>query len=111
MDTVGKGVTKLTNTDRRDYNPVFSPDATKIAYISTTGGGTAEIFLMNADGSDKINISDQHIEKQCDQNNKQIISLFFHRKQISPHHWPFLHVFQANVTSFPVKSVVFRPYL
>jgi Tol biopolymer transport system component len=48
----------LTATNERF--PVWSPDGTKIAFWSGIGGGfgkDAEIYVMNADGSDQMNIT------------------------------------------------------
>jgi TolB protein len=45
--------TKDTLTDEKSqaFLPVFSPDGTKIAFMSDRGGGGMEIYVMNRDGS------------------------------------------------------------
>ena len=49
----------LLNTDGKDSNPTWSPDGTKIAFQSDSDGewGEWDIFVMNADGSDPINLT------------------------------------------------------
>lgn len=43
---------QLTQDDGRDVNPVWSPDGARIAW-ETDRDGTAQIWVMNADGSDQ----------------------------------------------------------
>ncbi len=45
-------VTQLTNDQNIDWDPVFSPDGTKIAFVSTRSQGVPEIFQMNSDGTE-----------------------------------------------------------
>lgn len=47
----------LTNNPERDVNPVWSPDDSKIAWGSSTDGENWRVFVMNADGSDKKQIT------------------------------------------------------
>jgi Tol biopolymer transport system component len=59
MKADGTGQTNLTNNPSGDFAPVWSPDGSKIAFLSgRDGGGTSEIYLMNVDGSDQINLTD-----------------------------------------------------
>jgi TolB protein len=48
--------TNLTNAAGNDENPVWSPDETRLAFVSTRDGD-AEIYVMNADGSGQINLT------------------------------------------------------
>src|SRR5215208_3831615 len=49
MNADGSGVTRLTNDPARDIQPAWSPDGTKIAFVSIRDGNT-EVYVMNADG-------------------------------------------------------------
>lgn len=48
--------TRLTDDPAEDSAPVYSPDGSKILFVSTRTG-EYEIFVMNADGSDQRNVS------------------------------------------------------
>ena len=50
MGIDGAGQTRVTNHPATDIFPTWSPDKTKIAFISDRDG-TFEIFVMNADSS------------------------------------------------------------
>ena len=61
-DGNGDNLTQLTNNTRFDGQPVFSPDGTKIAFLSTRVGpdnleGDFEIYVMNTDGSNQTNLT------------------------------------------------------
>lgn len=50
MKVNGTGVTRLTNSPGADTEPVYSPDGSKIVFVSKrTGNG--DIYVMNANGS------------------------------------------------------------
>lgn len=54
MDSDGQNVRVLTDNEGDDWAPAWSPDCSKIAFSSTRttfGGGSREIWVMNADGS------------------------------------------------------------
>jgi TolB protein len=56
----GTGRTRLTFTTRRvEFTPVFSPDATEIAFARGSGGGfvATDIWIMQADGSSPASIT------------------------------------------------------
>jgi Tol biopolymer transport system component len=57
MDASGSNVTRLTSWTEYSISPVFSYDNKKIAFqhdrLDATTGRHAEIFIMNADGSNK----------------------------------------------------------
>jgi len=50
MDATGSGSSRLTFGSGRDYSPVWSPNAMRVAYISGRSGDW-KIMLKNADGS------------------------------------------------------------
>lgn len=52
----GKGKKRLTRGIRNSYSASFSPDASKIVFMSSRDG-QYEIYVMNRDGSNHINIS------------------------------------------------------
>ena len=65
MDIDGSNQTNVSDHPRKDENPDWSPDGSKIAYDRVTlafrrregGPGTRDIFLMNADGSEQTNLT------------------------------------------------------
>ena len=50
VNTDGGKAVRLTTHDAFDSNPVWSPDGSKIAFVSDRDGGTKDIYLMAADG-------------------------------------------------------------
>ena len=52
----GSMKTRLTNNQANDLWPCFSPDGTKIAFISDRDGNS-EIYIMNTDGSEQVNLT------------------------------------------------------
>ncbi len=68
MDADGADQTNLTNSvDVQQYSPDWSPDGTRIAFFRYTEGGTitsqSDIFVMNADGSNLVNITNSDFEE------------------------------------------------
>lgn len=51
----GEAVRITTSTGSSD--PVYSPDGSRIAFISTNPGGAYQVFLMNADGSGRTQLT------------------------------------------------------
>ena len=49
MDTDGKNQRRLTNNDRDDYSPSWSPDGKRIVF-SSKRDGNREIYVMDANG-------------------------------------------------------------
>jgi Tol biopolymer transport system component len=65
MKIDGSDIVRLTNNEIDEQGPVFSPDSTKIAFQRGQGFGenqNAQIFVMNADGSNQTNISNSSSE-------------------------------------------------
>jgi Tol biopolymer transport system component len=47
---------KITTDTASATDPAFAPDGSRIAYVSTSGGN-AEIYVMNADGSSPLRLT------------------------------------------------------
>jgi Tol biopolymer transport system component len=57
VQTNGTGLTRLSlPAPATDYNPAWSPDGTKIAFVSERDGNP-ELYLMNADGSNQTRLT------------------------------------------------------
>ena len=54
----GTGVKRLTSNEYRDQAPVWSPDGSRIAFLSRRGESTRGVYTMAADGSDVKRIAD-----------------------------------------------------
>ena len=69
MNTDGSGLLNLSNDPAHDEFAFWSPDSTHIVYVSyqdgadplTIGDGNAEIFIVNADGSGKMNLTSNDV--------------------------------------------------
>ena len=57
LSIAGDNKINLTNNADNYYSPVWSPDGSKIAFASQQSENKIDIFVMNTDGSDKINIT------------------------------------------------------
>ena len=53
----GTSLRRLTFDPAGDNHPAFSPDGTQIVFTSGRDSENADVFIMNADGSDPINIT------------------------------------------------------
>jgi Tol biopolymer transport system component len=59
MSEDGSDVTRLTEDDANDFDPSWSPDGDKIAFVSfRDGSNNMEIYVMNADGTDQTRLTD-----------------------------------------------------
>ena len=53
MNVDGSNPVNLTNNEAEDVSPAWSPDGTKIAFVSTRDS-QQDIYVMDADGSNQI---------------------------------------------------------
>ena len=51
MNADGSEQTRLTDNGSGDWDPAWSPDGNRIAFVSDRDGGDNEIYVMNSDGS------------------------------------------------------------
>jgi Tol biopolymer transport system component len=59
MSEDGSDVTRLTEDDANDFEPSWSPDGEKIAFVSfRDGSNNMEIYVMDADGTDQTRLTD-----------------------------------------------------
>jgi len=56
MNSDGSGQTRLTDNNAADFGPSWSPDGTKITFVSERDGNR-EIYVMNADGSGQTRLT------------------------------------------------------
>ncbi len=56
MNADGSNQINLSNNLADDISPSFSPDGSKIAFVSFRDGNS-EIYVMNSDGSGQIDLS------------------------------------------------------
>lgn len=57
MNSDGTGQLRLTNHPGVDSFPAWSPDGNKLAFVSETAPGAFAIKLMNADGTDPVELA------------------------------------------------------
>ena len=63
MDADGGNQDNLTDHPTYDGHPDWSPDGTKIAFVSTRDGAASQIHVMDADGKNVIRLTDGPGEK------------------------------------------------
>ncbi|MYE89700.1 hypothetical protein F4X33_11965 [Candidatus Poribacteria bacterium] len=57
MDADGGNQQRLTNNDRFDQDPSWSPDGKRIAFTSRRNGGNQEIYVMDINGDNQRNLT------------------------------------------------------
>ncbi len=61
LDVASKAITQLTDSPTYDLASAWSPDSSRIAFISDREGGYYRLYLMNPDGSEQ-----QHVPLETD---------------------------------------------
>jgi TolB protein len=86
VPATGGEAKQLTSNATRDHDPYFSPDGTLIAWISETepdafkpGYGIWSILVMNADGSNKRNLTNDRAINSVPAWSKDGTSIYFPR--------------------------------
>ena len=64
MDADGGSRENLSNHPVDDEDPDWSPNGTKIAFVSTRNDGVYQIYVMDADGKNPIRLTDGPLEKR-----------------------------------------------
>ena len=64
MDADGRNQENLTNHPVDDMDPAWSPDGTKIAFVSNRNDGVYQVYVMDADGNNQIRLTDGPREKE-----------------------------------------------
>lgn len=59
FDLDGSNAVNLSNDPAGDFEPIWSPDGSRLAFLSNRTGGSTnfDIFVVNADGSGLVNVS------------------------------------------------------
>jgi Tol biopolymer transport system component len=65
MDAGGGSRVRLTGNHVSDYDPVWSPDGTKIAFVAAFAGpGSSEIYVINPDGTGFTRLTHNHVTER-----------------------------------------------
>jgi Tol biopolymer transport system component len=82
----GTGERALTTHRANDFSPTWSPDGTKLAFVSERDGNR-EIYVMNADGSDPLNLTNHDgddEEPSWSPDGRQLVFTAYRTGRITP---------------------------
>ena len=65
MDADGSHQINITNNEKSDIQPTWSPDGTKIAFASTRDIMNEDIYVMDADGSNATRLTTHPQNDRC----------------------------------------------
>ena len=60
----GSGYRRLTESDSKDLYPAWSPDGTRIAFVSNRSDGYFRVYIMDADGSNVVEATPDGFPRQ-----------------------------------------------
>lgn len=95
MDDTGRYLTRLTNHPAEDTQPSWSPDGSKITFVSHRDGN-GEIYLMNADGTDQSRLTNDPVEDFAPAWSPDGSEIAFVRR--APRSAPAIYVMSADGT-------------
>ena len=72
MDSTGTNAVRLTNNERNDRDPAWSPDGEWIAWAPITDGGS-EIWVMRSDGTEQQKLIDRGRDPAWGPNSERIV--------------------------------------
>ena len=64
MDIDGSNPLRLTSDPALDYDPSWSPDGDRIAFVSNRNRGQEQIFVMDSDGQNVTGLTSQWTHQQ-----------------------------------------------
>ncbi len=111
MDTNGNNVKRLTFNDFMDYFPKYSFDGTKIAFSSQGIGGPPQLLVMNFDGSDIKQMTNEGIYADAVPFSWSPTGNFIVYSQYRSDKWPAQNgtLWILNVNTGNKKQLTFNP--